>query len=118
MNIKLSQTYSFCQIGERKNQEDARYPDKDVISRQQRFFVVCDGVGGSEKGEVASSTVCRSFADSLEHLDLEAMDFGQQEFTEVLGDAYEALDAQASRGSQDMGTTMTFVCFQDRKSVV
>ena len=47
MNIKLSQAYSFCQIGERKNQEDARYPDKDVISRQQRFFVVCDGVGGS-----------------------------------------------------------------------
>ena len=111
MNIKLSQTYSFCQIGERKNQEDARYPDKDVISRQQRFFVVCDGVGGSEKGEVASSTVCQSFADSLEHLDLETMDFGQQEFTEVLGDAYEALDAQASGGSQDMGTTMTFVCF-------
>lgn len=111
MNIKLSQTYSFCQIGERRNQEDARYPDQNVISRQQRFFVVCDGVGGSEKGEVASSTVCQSFADSLEHLDLEIMDFGQQKFSEVLSTAYEALDAQASRASKDMGTTMTFVCF-------
>lgn len=111
MNIKLSQTYSFCQIGERRNQEDARYPDQDVINRQQRFFVVCDGVGGSEKGEVASSTVCQSFADSLEHLDLEILDFGQQEFSEVLSTAYEALDAQASRASKDMGTTMTFVCF-------
>ena len=60
MEIKLAQAYSFCQLGQRKNQEDARCPNTDVIDEKQRFFVVCDGVGGSEKGEVASSTVCHS----------------------------------------------------------
>lgn len=111
MNIKLSQTYSFCQMGQRSNQEDARYPDLDVIARQQRFFVVCDGVGGCEKGEVASATVCQSFAESLSCLDLASMDFGQHEFSGVLNEAFEALDAKANGENQDMATTMTFVCF-------
>ena len=111
MNIKLSQAYSFCQMGQRSTQEDARYPDQDVISRQQRFFVVCDGVGGSEKGEVASASVCQSFAESLSSIDLNAMVFGQQAFSEALNEAYRALDAKDNRENHDMATTMTFVCF-------
>lgn len=111
MNIFLSRTYSFCQLGQRKNQEDARYPDMDVIDNQQHFFVVCDGVGGSEKGEVASTTVCHSFQESLSDFDFESMAFDNADFSQVLDSTYDALDAIASQRNQDMATTMTFVCF-------
>ena len=79
MEIKLAQAYSFCQLGQRKNQEDARWPNTDIIDEKQRFFVVCDGVGGSEKGEVASSTVCHSIQEALSHVDLSAMLFTNQD---------------------------------------
>ena len=74
MNIKLSQSYSFCQLGVRDNQEDARYPNQDSADNNQRFFVVCDGVGGSDKGELASRTVCDSFAATLKEYDF-SIDF-------------------------------------------
>lgn len=111
MDIFLSRTYSFCQLGHRQNQEDARFPDADIIDRHQRFFVVCDGVGGCEKGEVASSTVCQSFQESLSDVDLASMIFDEKCFSQVLDSAYDALDMKSNRQNQDMATTMTFVCF-------
>ena len=71
MKILLGQAYSFHQIGQRDNQEDARYPDADIAPNEQRFFVVCDGVGGSNKGEVASNAVCESFGNSLSEFDFD-----------------------------------------------
>ena len=111
MNIFLSRSYSFCQLGRRQNQEDARFPDSDIIDKRQRFFVVCDGVGGSEKGEVASAMVCQSFQDSLSDADLASMVFDEGCFSQVLDAAYDALDDKANSQNRDMATTMTFVCF-------
>ena len=61
----MNQPYSFTQLGRRTNQEDSRYPDCDTPKDPQPFFVVCDGVGGNEKGEVASRTVCDAFGKAL-----------------------------------------------------
>lgn len=60
MKIHLHEAHSFCQLGQRANQEDARWPDTDAPDTAQRFFVVCDGVGGNEKGEVASTKDVRA----------------------------------------------------------
>lgn len=111
MNICLTTTYSFHQLGGRPNQEDARYPDSDTIDSAQRFFVVCDGVGGSQKGEVASATVCASFAASLSKVNLDEVDFDKAALSKVVDAAYDALDKAARKVKGDMGTTMTFVCF-------
>ena len=110
MNIILSQSYSFCQLGIRDNQEDARYPDTDTTDNNQRFYIVCDGVGGSEKGELASHTVCDSFAASLKEFDF-SDDFSNDAFGKALDRAYDALDKKAKGASKDMATTLTFVCF-------
>lgn len=110
MNIKLSQSYSFCQLGVRDNQEDARYPNQDSADNNQRFFVVCDGVGGSDKGELASRTVCDSFAATLKEYDF-SIDFSNEDFRKALDNAYDALDKKAKGDSKDMATTLTFVCF-------
>ena len=110
MKIKINQPYSFYQLGRRDNQEDARFPDSDKPENPLPFFVVCDGVGGLDKGEVASRTVCESFEETLSEFDwsekLEVSDFEN-----ALGKAYEALSDVVNSSTKDMATTMTFVGF-------
>ena len=110
MEILLGQAYSFHQQGTRDHQEDSRWPDCDRPSPNQRFYLVCDGVGGSEKGEVASQTVCKTFGKMLEKFDFEK-DFSNSDFSRVLDAAYDSLDKAANSASFDMGTTMTFAAF-------
>lgn len=112
MKITLGQTYSFHQQGQRDYQEDSRFPDSDKPSASQRFFVVCDGVGGCEKGEVASQTVCDAIGKAMNDVDL-SLTFGSAEFSRVLDEAYDALDRKSNRNNQEMATTLTFACFHD-----
>lgn len=111
MDIRLGQSYSFSQLGQRGNQEDSRYPDCDISDERQRFFVVCDGVGGNAKGEVASKTVCESIGKSLAEKDLSNLVFDNRMFSVVLDAAYDALDNASDSSNEGMATTLTFVCF-------
>lgn len=110
MEIQLNTAYSFCQQGRRNYQEDSRFPDADSTTGSQRFFVVCDGVGGCEKGEVASQTVCQAMGKAMKGINF-SVDFSNSHFHKVLDVAYHALDKIADDSNRDMGTTMTFVCF-------
>ena len=110
MKIQLKQPYSFCQIGKRANQEDARFPDSDVPCGSDRFFVVCDVVGGQDKGEVASRTVADAIGDCMSGIDLSDI-FTYEDFRKVLDHAFSSLSKQISKETQAMATTMTFVCF-------
>ena len=57
--MKLFQPEYLNELGERANNEDAIYPlfpdENDVV------FLVCDGVGGQAKGEIASKLICEHF---------------------------------------------------------
>lgn len=110
MEIRLNQAYSFHQVGQREYQEDSRFPALDVPDKEQRFFVVCDGVGGCDKGEVASQTVCGSIGTSMSKVDFDD-DFTNEDFSYVLDAAYDALDSKTNSSNQEMATTLTFVCF-------
>ncbi|MBQ6064464.1 MAG: serine/threonine-protein phosphatase [Prevotella sp.] len=112
MKITLGQSYSFLQQGLRDHQEDSRYPDNDKPSASQRYFVVCDGVGGSEDGEIASRTVCRAIARTIDGMRVETY-FPNDQFSKVLDAAYNALDRMAKRYNGEMATTLTFACFHD-----
>lgn len=109
MRIELGQSYSFIQQGTRRNQEDARFPDEDRPSMAQRVFLVCDGVGGNSKGEVASRTVCDAMGKVLANHDWEKT-LTEKDFASALGKAYAALE-KASVQARDMATTMAFVAF-------
>ena len=110
MKITLNQPYSFTQLGGRANQEDARFPDEDRPQGCAPFFLVCDGVGGSEKGEVASHTVCAAFAKALVGTDW-SEDFSTEAFQAALGYAYKQMDKASTPENAGMATTLTFVCF-------
>ena len=110
MIVDIASAYSFHQLGERANQEDSRYPDTDTLDIHTPVYVVCDGVGGSDKGEVASSTVCKSIGEFLmSHKNTDR--FTDEDFSEVLQYAYSGLNKVSDATNRGMGTTMTFLLF-------
>jgi protein phosphatase len=60
MNITIQKPFSVSEIGQRINNEDSIYPNNEYVGVNDRLFLVCDGVGGSNKGEVASAVACES----------------------------------------------------------
>lgn len=112
MKLRLSQPYSYIQKGRRPNQEDARFPDCDTPEGCKPVFIVCDGVGGHQKGEVASHTVANAMGKSMNGFDL-SRPFTGADFGKVLDDAYNALYKAMTPSTRDMATTMTFVCFSE-----
>lgn len=63
MEIKVKQSCYCNEIGRRENNEDSIYPEANMADANSRLFIVCDGVGGCERGEVASKSVAQSFAE-------------------------------------------------------
>lgn len=61
MNITIGTPWAVSEKGGRLNNEDSIFPLPETANTNQNLFLVCDGVGGSEKGEVASSLACESF---------------------------------------------------------
>ncbi|NLR94447.1 PP2C family protein-serine/threonine phosphatase [Flammeovirga agarivorans] len=106
------------ELGKRKNNEDYLYPTLDDVSLDNRVFLVCDGVGGHERGEVASEIVAKSFAELI----LKNYSEGADEegvaivFEKVQGliDKYLEENPEA----KGMGTTMTFLQLHKKGATV
>ena len=58
MMITIGKPCAVCEKGGRANNEDCIYPSSECADSHQRLFLVCDGVGGSERGEIASALAC------------------------------------------------------------
>ena len=109
MNITLGRPFAICAKGRRQNNEDHIYPLSELASSEQQLFIVCDGVGGAEKGEIASALACESiqtfFATFSEGDPSEAFIHKAIQYTETRFDEYVAAHPEA-RG---MATTLTLV---------
>jgi len=121
--MQISKSLSLNEIGKRTNNEDNIFPPKNEASASQCFFIVCDGMGGHENGEVASSAVCESFADTLKGINHENFDITI--FKEALSSAYDTLDEKdastslstgCSTGSKKMGTTLAFLHLNNKQA--
>lgn len=112
MKFKLFPPQSIHELGKRDNQEDALYPIKDKATANDRLFLVCDGMGGHSKGEVASRTVASSIASFLKkNLDMENQIMTDQVLLDAIEEAFKALDERDDGSFKKMGTTLTLICF-------
>jgi serine/threonine protein phosphatase PrpC len=59
--VQLFKPAILNEIGGRLNNQDAVYPESP--DENALVFLVCDGVGGQKKGEVASTLICRYFPE-------------------------------------------------------
>lgn len=110
MNFKLK-NYSLFELGQRTNQEDCIYPAHGMVTEKDRVFILCDGMGGHEKGEVASQTVCAVMSSYLkEYLTCEDT-FNDSLFQKALSAAYDELDRLDDGAAKKMGTTLAFLKF-------
>lgn len=74
MKITICQPVGFTEMGGRTNNEDSLYPAIDRVSADDRLFLVCDGVGGQHKGEVASALACKAMAEFYQQNPVDVMD--------------------------------------------
>ena len=112
MKFQLATPLCIHEIGMRSNQEDSIYPLAGKATSNDRLFIVCDGMGGHENGEVASQTICNSLAEYVsQHIDDDTV-FTTEMFNEALDHAYRQLDEKDShKHARKMGTTLTFLLF-------
>ena len=103
MRIELYPPLSIHEIGQRDNQEDA------IVQWGNRLFVLCDGMGGHEKGEVASQTVCQSLAAWFQKNVNPDEPFTDDQLREAIEFAYTELDKYADGSPKQMGTTLTLL---------
>lgn len=113
MRIKIYQPLAIHELGKRANQEDSIYPIEGKATENDRLFLLCDGMGGHEHGEVASQSICKSLSSFL--LQHAVASEGLEEdklLSDALAYSYEELDKLAIAGdSRQMGTTLTLLYF-------
>lgn len=110
--ISIRQPLSFSEIGRKDNQEDYLYPQN--ASTVTRTFILCDGMGGHDNGEVASRTAAEAlgtFLSSCSEIDVPTFETGLEK-------AYEALDLMGGPSVKKPGTTMACLCLNEDSYLV
>jgi serine/threonine protein phosphatase PrpC len=116
----ITATDIFClnELGKRTNNEDCISPQKGAATSNETLFIVCDGVGGENKGEVASEIVCTAIQNYLKKekpiggQEKEAIERAVECANENLA-AYVANDA----GAKKMSTTLALVLLCERSVI-
>ena len=117
MKYKIK-AYNLQELGQRANQEDSLFPALGKSTPDYRLFVLCDGMGGHEKGEVASATVCETISSTILSAWNPNEALSDELFLQALSAAYDALDAKDNGEERKMGTTLTFLCLHANGATV
>jgi serine/threonine protein phosphatase PrpC len=118
MTIELYPPLALHEQGKREGNEDYIYPPIGSMETEEisRFFLVCDGVGGAEKGEEASRIACETFA---KHLGQKAK-LSEADIVEAMTLTEKAMDDYIvqHQDSTGMATTLTLVFFDDEGAAI
>lgn len=116
MKFNLRKPLGYSHIGRKDQQEDAVWPLFSEVTAEQRCFVLCDGVGGSEHGEVASQNSSRLIGEHLSSVIKKKGVVENSDVQTAVEKAYELLERIDKDGSDErcsMATTLTCVCLHE-----
>jgi protein phosphatase len=107
MNINLREPQFCYETGLRGNNEDYIYPSPATAT--DRLFLVCDGMGGCEDGEIASKTITEAIVAYWAAHDNEP-DTEQKVMNAIAAGIIQMKQLVKKAGrNENMGTTMTLV---------
>lgn len=109
MKIEIYQPQAIWELWQRDNQEDSIFPMFGKATDDDRLFILCDGMGGHEHGEVASQTVCKAMSDTI--LSQSKQSFTDDDLLDALQTAYRQLDCLDNSHLRKMGTTLCLLYF-------
>lgn len=106
MDIVIDKPASIFGQGKRENMEDCISPVQARVD--DRLFIVCDGMGGHAKGEVASSLACEGFTRILKDKKEITIDTAESEFLSAFNEMQRTFDdfTKSHPESAGMGTTV------------
>ena len=113
MEIIIRKPLGYSHIGRKERQEDAVWPLFDEATDQDACFVLCDGVGGSLHGEIASKTSSEVIGSYLAQIVKEksvADDKDVQRAVSLAYDELEKIDLKDADGKVSMATTLACIC--------
>lgn len=115
-----NKTLSLHELGKRSNQEDSIYPPltgKEYVSSD--LYILCDGMGGHDCGEVASQNTCTAMSEYILSHPREDGFFDKEDFNAGLDAVYDRLDSlDDPQSERKMGTTLTFLKFHRRGAFI
>lgn len=114
MRIKIGKPLGYSQIGRKDQQEDAVWPLFSDVSENSTCIVLCDGVGGSAHGEIASQTTSKVIGEYLSGIIAQRQVVSEGDLNDAVTLAYDELEkidsSTAEDGTVSMATTLTCVC--------
>jgi len=111
MIIKLYTPQVIHEQGQRANQEDSIYPAYGEATAENCLYVLCDGMGGHDRGEVASSAICQGLSSFFQENANNGDILNDNQLRDAIEYAYQQLDAKDNGEFRKAGTTMTMLFF-------
>ncbi len=108
MKIKIKNPLALHKIGRRKNQEDNIFPTDNQADKSTNLFIVCDGVGGLNKGEIASKLACEKFAENF-NISSKPLIPNEKNILEAFENTQNAFDKYIEQDNETTGMATTLV---------
>ena len=121
MALTIRTPFCLNEQGKRANNEDSVFPRKGYAQLSDRLFLVCDGVGGSQKGEIASNLLSTYLHDYFTSIQPVAPALVNEQYVvAAIRYAEQKMEAyvRANPNSRGMATTLTLLFLADNSALI
>jgi serine/threonine protein phosphatase PrpC len=110
--------YYLFELGHKIKQEDYIWPIPGKATGNDRVFIVCDGAGSYENGEIASKLICQFMAANV--LKFREQKMSAELINRLLGEARDELIEYARKHGldTDLATTFSMLILYDQKALI